>query len=48
MASAGTLAALIPPSILFVLYGIFAEVSIVKLLIAGIIPGLLTARSTRS
>lgn len=43
VASAGTLAALIPPSILFVLYGIFAEVSVVKLLIAGIIPGLLTA-----
>ena len=43
VASAGTLAALIPPSILFVLYGIFAEVSIAKLLIAGIMPGLLTA-----
>ena len=43
VASAGTLAALIPPSILFVLYGIFAEVSVVKLLIAGVIPGLLTA-----
>jgi C4-dicarboxylate transporter DctM subunit len=43
VASAGTLAALIPPSILFVLYGIFAEVSVVKLLIAGIVPGLLTA-----
>ena len=43
VASAGTLAALIPPSILFVLNGIFAEVSIVKLLIAGIVPGLLTA-----
>jgi tripartite ATP-independent transporter DctM subunit len=43
VASAGTLAALIPPSILFVLYGIFAEVSIAKLLIAGVIPGLLTA-----
>ena len=43
VASAGTLAALIPPSILFVVYGIFAEVSIVKLLIAGILPGLLTA-----
>jgi C4-dicarboxylate transporter DctM subunit len=43
VASAGTLAALIPPSILFVLYGIFAEVSIVRLLIAGILPGLLTA-----
>ncbi len=43
VASAGTLAALIPPSILFVLYGIFAQVSIAKLLIAGILPGLLTA-----
>jgi tripartite ATP-independent transporter DctM subunit len=43
VASAGTLAALIPPSILFVLYGVFAEVSIAKLLIAGILPGLLTA-----
>ena len=43
VACAGTLAALIPPSILFVLYGIFAEVSIVKLLIAGVLPGLLTA-----
>lgn len=43
VASAGTLAALIPPSILFVLYGIFAEVSITKLLIAGVVPGLLTA-----
>ena len=42
-ASGGTLDALIPPSILFVLYGVFAEVSIAKLLIAGIIPGLLTA-----
>jgi C4-dicarboxylate transporter, DctM subunit len=43
VASAGTLAALIPPSILFVLYGIFAQVSIAQLLIAGILPGLLTA-----
>ena len=43
VASAGTLGSLIPPSILFVLYGIFAEVSITKLLIAGIFPGLLTA-----
>jgi tripartite ATP-independent transporter DctM subunit len=43
VASAGTIGALIPPSIAFVLYGIFAEVSITKLLIAGILPGLLTA-----
>jgi len=43
VASAGTLGALIPPSIMFVIYGVFAEVSITKLLIAGVIPGLLTA-----
>ena len=43
VASGGTLDALIPPSISFVIYGIFAEVSIVKLLIAGILPGILTA-----
>jgi C4-dicarboxylate transporter, DctM subunit len=42
-ASGGTLDALIPPSISFVIYGIFAEVSVAKLLLAGIIPGLLTA-----
>ena len=43
VASAGTLGSMIPPSILFVLYGIFAEVSITNLLIAGILPGILTA-----
>jgi len=43
VASAGTLAALIPPSVMFVLYGVFAQVSITKLLIAGVLPGLLTA-----
>jgi tripartite ATP-independent transporter DctM subunit len=42
-ASGGTLDALIPPSILFVIYGIFAEVSVVHLLLAGILPGILTA-----
>ena len=42
-ASGGTLDALIPPSISFVIYGIFAEVSVAKLLIAGILPGILTA-----
>jgi C4-dicarboxylate transporter, DctM subunit len=42
-ASGGTLDALIPPSILFVIYGVFAEVSVPRLLIAGILPGLLTA-----
>ena len=34
---------MIPPSIIMILYGIFAEVSIGKLFIAGIFPGLLTA-----
>ncbi len=43
VASAGTLAALIPPSVMFVIYGVFAQVSITKLLIAGVLPGLLTA-----
>src|SRR5918999_881960 len=42
-ASGATLDALIPPSILFVIYGVFAEVSVPKLLIAGIVPGILTA-----
>lgn len=43
IAMGGTLAIMIPPSITFVLYGIFAEQSIGRLLIAGLIPGLLTA-----
>ena len=40
---AGTLAIMIPPSLTLVLYGVLTENSIGKLLIAGIIPGLLTA-----
>ena len=43
VAASGTLGSLIPPSILFVLYGWFTETSIGALLIAGILPGLLTA-----
>jgi len=43
VASAGTLGSLIPPSILMVLYGYVAEVSIAKLFMAGFIPGLLSA-----
>lgn len=43
VAAAGTLGSLIPPSILMVLYGIFAEVSIRQLFAAGVVPGLLTA-----
>lgn len=41
VAISGTLAMLIPPSIALILYGIVAEVSIGKLLIAGVIPGIL-------
>lgn len=43
VAASGTLGSLIPPSILLVIYGLIAEVSIGDLLLAGIIPGLLTA-----
>jgi len=41
VATSGTLAMMIPPSIALVLYGIIANVSIGQLLIAGVIPGLL-------
>lgn len=43
VAVAGTLAIMIPPSIVFIIYGSVTETSIGKLLIAGIIPGILTA-----
>jgi tripartite ATP-independent transporter DctM subunit len=43
VAASGTLGALIPPSIAFVIYGFFTEQSVGRLLIAGLIPGLLTA-----
>ncbi|WP_158970775.1 TRAP transporter large permease [Chachezhania sediminis] len=43
IAAAGTLGALIPPSIAFVIYGWYAEVPVGALLIAGFLPGLLTA-----
>jgi len=43
IAAAGTLAALIPPSILMVVFAVITEQSIGKLLIAGIVPGLITA-----
>jgi len=43
VAAGGTLGILIPPSVALVLYGIMAEQSIGKLLIAGILPGLLLA-----
>src|SRR4030042_1840313 len=41
VASAGTLGILIPPSTIFLVYGIITEQSIGKLYIAGIIPGLI-------
>lgn len=39
----GTLAVVVPPSIVLVVYGVLTETSIGALFIAGIIPGLLTA-----
>ena len=41
LAGAGTLGLLIPPSIIMIVYGVTAEVSIAKLFIAGIIPGIM-------
>ncbi|MEJ8572983.1 TRAP transporter large permease [Microbaculum marinum] len=43
IASAGTLAAMIPPSVTMVIYGIITEQSIGALMIAGIVPGVATA-----
>lgn len=43
VATVGTLAGMIPPSINLIVYGIIARESVPKLLIAGIVPGLLTA-----
>lgn len=43
VAASGTLGSLIPPSILLVIFGLIAEVSIGDLLLAGVLPGLLTA-----
>ncbi|MFC2948038.1 TRAP transporter large permease [Virgibacillus sediminis] len=41
VASAGSMGPIIPPSILFILYGVLANVSIGDLFIAGIIPGMM-------
>ena len=42
IAAAGTLGSLIPPSILMIIYGYIAEVSVAKLFAAGVLPGILT------
>jgi len=41
LAGAGTLGLLIPPSIIMIVYGVTADVSISKLFIAGVIPGIM-------
>lgn len=43
IAAAGTFAAMIPPSLTLVVFGILTEQSIGRLFMAGIIPGILTA-----
>lgn len=43
IAASGTLASLIPPSILMVIYAVITEQSIAVLLMAGLVPGLLSA-----
>jgi tripartite ATP-independent transporter DctM subunit len=43
LAGAGTLGLLIPPSIIMIVYGVSADVSIAQLFIAGVIPGLMLA-----
>jgi len=43
LGGAATLGLLIPPSIIMIVYGVAAEVSIAKLFVAGVLPGLLLA-----
>src|SRR4051812_38000838 len=43
LAGAGTLGLLIPPSIIMIVYGVSANVSIARLFIAGVFPGILLA-----
>src|SRR5436190_2926612 len=43
LAGAGTLGLLIPPSIIMIVYGVSADVSISQLFIAGVLPGILLA-----
>ncbi len=41
LAGAGTLGLLIPPSIIMIVYGVAADVSIARLFVAGVLPGVL-------
>jgi len=43
IAASGTLASLIPPSILMIIYAVITEQSVARLLVAGLIPGLMSA-----
>ncbi|MBK6006724.1 TRAP transporter large permease subunit [Ramlibacter ginsenosidimutans] len=43
LAGAGTLGLLIPPSIIMIVYGVTADVSIAHLFVAGILPGIVLA-----
>jgi len=43
IAASGTLGSLIPPSVLLILYGVYAQVSVGQLFMAGFIPGLVSA-----
>ena len=45
LAGAGTLGFLIPPSTIMIIYGVMAEESILKLFMAGMLPGILLAAS---
>lgn len=45
LAAGGTIGALIPPSILMIIYGVFAETSVTQVFLGGISVGLLTAAS---
>lgn len=45
IAAGGTIGALIPPSILMIVYGVFAETSITKVFVGGITIGIVTAIS---
>jgi len=43
IAASGTLGSLIPPSVLLILYGVYAQVSVGQLFLAGFIPGVVSA-----